>query len=124
MGKKIIVIACMALAFCFMVSSVSFAAQQTTQTAGQKVQSFWQKLFNYPANVTKESAGVVADTGMKGTEVTVKEVKRVGQVTSGDLAKTKELVTEPITGTAQMGVDAVKDTAKIPVEAAKEEPQE
>ena len=41
---------------------------------------------------------------------------------SGELSKTDELITEPITGSAETVVKAVEETAEIPVEAAKEEP--
>ena len=118
MTKRIIAYACVALALCFILTAVSSA-----ETGAQKARNFWQKLFNYPANVTKESVSVVAETAKDGTVVVTKEVKTVGQVTSGDVAKTKELVTEPITGTADTAVKAVEGTAKIPVEAAKEEPK-
>ena len=122
MSKKSIVYLSVVLAFSLILTSVSLAAE--SQTAGTKARTFWQKLFNYPANVTKESVNVACETGKKGTEVVTKEVKTVGQVTSGELAKTKELVTEPITGTAQTAVTAIKGTAMVPVEAAKEEPAE
>ena len=117
MTKKLITYACVALALCFILTMVSNAAEN--QTTGTKAKSFWQKLFNYPANVTKESVGVVADTGKRGTDVITKEVKTVGQVTSGELDKTQNLVTEPIVGTADTAVKAVEGTVKAPVEASK-----
>ena len=118
MDKRILCAACVLLALCFILSGVSYAAEN--ETGGSKAKSFWQKLFNYPAAVTERSAGVVADTSTRGIKVVTKEVKRVGEVTSGDVAKTKELVTEPITGTAETVVEAVKGTVSVPVEAAKE----
>ncbi len=120
MNKRLFGILCIAMILCIMLASVSYAAEQ--ETAGKKARTFWQKLFNYPAKVTDESAKVVADTGKRGTTVVTKEVKRVGQVTSGEVAKTKELVTEPLTGTAETTVKAVEGTVKVPFEAAKEEP--
>ena len=116
MTKRIIMSALIAM---FLLTSVSFAAEK--ETAGPTAKNFWQKLFNYPANVTKESARTVADTGTKGVDVVVKEVKTVGQVTSGEVEKTGELVTEPIKGTADTAVTAVTETANIPAKAAKEE---
>ena len=118
MNKRVVAIACATLALCFILTSVTYAAEG--ETAGAKMKRFWQRLFSYPANVTKESADVVVQTGRKGTAVVTDEVKRVGQVTSGDVEKTGELVTEPVMGTAEMTGEAVKDTASIPVEAAKE----
>jgi hypothetical protein len=120
MRKTLIGIVCILIALSFVITLASYA-QAEKETGKQAAKKAWQKLFNYPANVTKQSAGVVADTGKRGTEVVTKEVKRVGEVTSGDVAKTKELVTEPLTGTAETGVKAVEETGKIPVEAAKEE---
>jgi len=119
MKNKNIGILCLALILCFVLIGVSFAAEN--ESGAKSAKNFWQKLFNYPANVTKESANVVAETGTKGTAVVTDEVKRVGQVTSGDVNKTKDLVTEPLVGTAQTAKEAVEKTAAIPVVAAKEE---
>ena len=105
---------------CFVVTAISYAAEK--KSVGQKAKNFWQKLFNYPARVTEESAEVVTDAGKSATKVVTTEVKRIGEVTSGDVAKTKELIVEPLTGTAETAVTAVEETVKIPVEAAKEEP--
>ncbi|MBI4974552.1 MAG: hypothetical protein HZC19_01895 [Candidatus Omnitrophica bacterium] len=120
MRKRVFGIISLLLAFCFLVASISYAAEKGT--AGGKVKNFWRRLFNYPAKVAEESVATVSNTGKKGTEVIATEVKTVGEVTSGDIAKTKELVTEPITGAAETAVQAVESTVKIPVEAAKEEP--
>jgi len=118
--KKIIGLVCLAMVLSFAIVSVSIAAEPITkENAGQKAKSFGQKIFSYPANVTKESVGVVADTGKRGTAVVTKEVKRTGEVVTGDVAKTKEMITEPITGTAETVVEAVKGTVNVPVAAAK-----
>jgi len=120
--KKIIGFVCLAMVLSFAIVSVSVAAEPITkENAGQKAKNFGQKIFNYPANVTKDSVGVVTETGKRGTEVVTKQVKRTGEVVTGDVAKTKEMVTEPITGTAEMTVKTVESTVKIPVEAAREE---
>lgn len=119
MTRKILGCACIVLALCFIVAGISYAAEN--QTTGQKAKGAWQRLFNYPANVTNESANVVTDTTKRTTTVVTKEVKRVGQVTSGDVAKTKELVTEPLTGTGETVKAAVEGTANVPVNAAKPE---
>ena len=116
--KKFVVVACIALAFCFILSGISCAAEKST---GEKAKSFWQKLFNYPANVTNETAGVVADAAKGTTSVVTNEVKTVGQVTSGSLGKTPNLVTEPLVGTAETTKKAIEGTAAIPVNANKEE---
>ena len=120
MKKRIALIAILAFVLCFAITSVSIAAEN--ETWGAKIKSFWQKLFNYPANVTKESAKAVTDTGTKGVDVVTKEVKTVGQVTSGEVKKAPNLITEPIKGTADTAVTAIKETANAPIEAAKEEP--
>ena len=119
MYKKMYVYASVALALCFILTTLSSAAEK--ETAGAKAKKFGQKLLSYPANVTKESVNVVADTGKKSAEVTTKEVTRVGEVVTGDVAKTKELVTEPIQGTAETIVAGVEGVVKVPVNAAKEE---
>ena len=121
MAKKFIAIACVILALCFILSGLSYASDK--QTFGEKVKSFWQKLFNYPANVVNESAGVIADTAKGATSVVTNEVKTVGQVTSGDVAKTKDLVTEPVVWTVETTKKAVEGTVAIPANANKEEPK-
>lgn len=116
MNKKVIVYLCMALVICFAFTAVSFAAEQTS---GSQAKSFWQKLFNYPANVTKDSVNTVADAGKKGADVVANEVKTVGQVTSGSIEKTPDLITEPVKNTAEATAQAVVDASQIPTEAAK-----
>ena len=120
MKKTIAISACVILVLGIILSTASYAEEKPS--AGQKFSSFWQKLFNYPANVTKESVNVVAETSKKSTEVVTKEVRTTGQVVTGDVAKTKELVTEPITGTAETAAKAVEGTVNVPVAVAKEEP--
>ena len=107
------------IALACVLASASYAVEK--ESSGAKIKNFWQKLFNYPARVTEESATVVTDAGKSTTKVVTTEVKRIGEVTSGDVAKTKELIVEPITGTAETVVEAVEGTVKIPVEAAREE---
>lgn len=117
MGKKTISIICVVLALSFIALPL-FAAEE--QCTGEKVKSFWQRLFNYPANVTKDTANIVADAGKSGVKAVTDEVKTVGQVTSGEVCKTPDLVTKPLETTGEAAYNAVKDTANMPVEAAKE----
>ncbi|MDO8524875.1 MAG: hypothetical protein Q7S07_00100 [Candidatus Omnitrophota bacterium] len=122
MAKKFAAVACIVSAFCLILSGVSCA--QEKQTVGAKAKSFWQKLFNYPANVTNETAGVITSAVTGATNVATKEVKTVGQVTSGSLEKTKDLVTEPLVGTAETAKKAIEGTVAVPVKANKEEPKQ
>ena len=122
MAKKLVAVACVLLAFCFILNGISCA--QECKTTGEKAKSFWQKLFNYPANVTNETAGVVTDAAKGATGVVTKEVKTVGEVTSGSLGKTPDLVTAPLVGTAETTKKAVEDTVAVPAKANKEEPKQ
>lgn len=117
MTRKISIYA-VAMVLCLSFVAMCGAAEKAT--AGEKAKSFWQKLFNYPANVTKESTATVTDTAKRGSGVVTNQVKTVGQVTSGEFDKTKNLVTDPITGTADTAVKAVEQTAQIPVTAAQD----
>jgi hypothetical protein len=121
MVKKFAVVVCVVLALCFILNGISAAQEKTT---GEKAKTWWQKLFNYPANVTNETAGVVADAAKGTTNVVTKEVKTIGQVTSGSLDKTKDLVTEPVIGTVDTTKKAVEGTVAIPANANKEEPKQ
>ena len=116
MSKRYIAFICVAIVLCFACTAMALAAE--SQSTGDKAKTFWQKLFNYPANVTRDSVNVVAETGKKGTAVVVNEVKTVGQVTSGDVNKTKDLVVDPLKGTADTAKTAIEGTANVPVEAA------
>jgi len=115
MSRRIVVAV---LALCFVLTGISYAAE--TQTFGERVKSFWQKLFNYPANVTNETAGVVTDAATGTTNVVTKEVKTIGQVTSGEVEKTPDLITEPLVGTAETTKKAVEGTVAVPSKAARE----
>ncbi len=117
MNKKAVVYFCVAIALSFALVAVSNAADEKT---GNQAPSFWQKLFNYPANVTKGSVDTVAEAAKSGAGVVTDEVKTIGQVTSGDVDKSGELVTGPVKGTADTVVKATEDTVKVPVDAAKE----
>ena len=121
MTRKFAVVVCVVLASCFILGGISSA--QETKTTGEKAKSFWQKLFNYPANVTNETAGVVTEAATGATHVVTNEVKTVGQVTSGSLGKTPNLVTEPLVGTAETTKKAVEGTVAVPANANKEEPK-
>ena len=116
MSKKVIVSFCMAFAICIALTAVSQAAEQSS---GSQAKNFWQKLFNYPANVTKESVSTVTETAKRGTTVVTTEVKTIGEVTSGSVEKSGDLVTEPVKGAADTVVKATEETVKIPTEAAK-----
>jgi hypothetical protein len=116
MNKKI-VFACLAIAVACALTSASFAAEP----AKAQTKNFWQKLFNYPANVTRESAGVVNDTGKNSANVVIDEVKTIGAVTTGSIDKSVDLVAEPIKGTVETTAKAVVETVNAPIAAAKED---
>ena len=125
MAKKFVAVACVVLALCFIVSGISYAADsaETGSKAKNSWQSFWQKLFNYPANVTSETAGVATDAVKGVTNTATDELKRTGRVTSGKLGETGDLVTKPLVGTAETTKTAIEGTVAIPVKANKEEPK-
>lgn len=120
MKKELTVILTIAVSF-FTLAGISYA--QEKQAAPEKAKSFWQKLFDYPANVTSESAGVVTEAVTGTVGVVTKEVKTVGQVTSGSLDKTQDLVTGPLTGTAETTTTIIEGVVAIPAKANKEEPK-
>jgi len=115
MRKYFICIACLVMALCILTAAASFAAEEKATA-----KTWWQRLFNYPAKVTQDSATIVAETGKKSVDVVANEVKTVGEVTSGDVEKTADLVTEPIKGTVDTATSAVVGTVEMPVKAAEE----
>ena len=118
MKKAIAMCACVMLVLGMILSVASYAEEK--QSAGQKFASFWQKLFNYPANLTNETAGVISDTALRATKVVTNEIKTVGQVTSGEVDKTKNLITQPLVGTAETAKKAVEGTVAAPIKAGKD----
>jgi len=120
MNKRIFGLIAVILALSFIIASSAVAVEK--ETTGTKVKSFWQKLFSYPSKATDQSVSVVSEAAKGTTSVVTKEVTTVGQVTSGEVAKAKDLVTEPAKGIGETTYNAVKDTANLPVEAAKDEP--
>lgn len=122
MKNKFVIAMCAFAASCLIAVSSSQAADEPAkkETFGQKTKSFIQRLFSYPANVLQGSVDTAADAGKRGTKVVVEEVKTVGQIVSGDVDKTKEAITEPLTGTAETVVKTVEAVGQVPVEAAKE----
>jgi len=114
MVKKIVMVTMIAL---FLVASISVAAETATTA---KKQGFWQRLFNYPANVTKESAKVVNKTSADSARMVVKEIKTAGDVSTGDVKKSGALVTEPVKNTVNTTAGAIKGTASVPFQAAKD----
>lgn len=114
MVKRILAIAFIAI---FLMSSFSYAADEGTAA---KKPGFWQKLFSYPANVTKESVKVAADTGAKSADMVVKELKTGSDVSTGDVKKSGELVTEPVKDTVNTTAETVKGTVNIPMKAAQD----
>jgi len=111
------------LTMAILVISAMFASPCAAEKEGfgTKIKNFWINLLSYPARVTEESASVLADTTKNGINVVTNEIERVAEVAAGDVAKTKELITEPITGTAETAVKAAEDVIKIPSEAANED---
>ena len=119
MIKKFLVTISAILTLCFMLTNISYA--QEKQSMGEKVKRFWRKLFEYPANVTNETAGVVTEAITGATNVVTNEVKTVGQVTSGNLEKAKDLVTEPLVGTTETTTKAIEGAVAVPIKSDKEE---
>lgn len=120
--KRSTVTVCAMMALCLIAAEAHGAPGEPAKkdTISQKTKNFVQKLFSYPANVLQGSADVVADTTKRGAGIVATEVKTVGQVVTGDVDKTKDLVIEPVAGAAETAAKAVGDTAQVPIEAAKE----
>lgn len=115
MVKRIMATAIIAI---FLSASLSIAADKDTST--EKPKNFWQRLFSYPANVTKESAKVVTDAGTNSANMVVKEIKTAGDVSTGDVKKSSELVTEPVKDTVNATAQVVTGTVNVPMAAAQD----
>jgi len=118
MKKRLSIMLAVIFTISVMSASSSYAAGK--EGFGTKVANFWKKLLEYPSRVLEESASVLADTTKNGITVVTNEVKRVTEVAAGDVAKTKELIIEPITETAETVVKVAEGVINIPYEAAKD----
>ena len=100
------------------MASASFAASDSENS----VTGFFRKLFHYPVKATQETAGMTANTLQNtGEKVIAATGENTAAVVTGDVAKTGELVTDPVVGTLQTAGQTTAETAQIPVKAAEEE---
>ncbi|MDD5422389.1 MAG: hypothetical protein WC592_03400 [Candidatus Omnitrophota bacterium] len=132
MKKNIIVIACIAMAACFVMVSASFAAEKSAGTPIQakNVKDFSAKAAKYPVNVvkktaenvaktTKRGANIVVDAGRKSMDIVSNEAKALGAMPK-DPGKIKDVTIEPVKGTTLMVGETANDTAVMTGEAAKD----
>ncbi len=77
-----------------------------------------KKVISYPANVVKESAEVVGKAGSGTVGIVTKTAENTGAIVTGDVAKTKDLVVDPVTGSTETVGEAAKGTVEVPVKAA------
>lgn len=116
-SKKFFVVALLGL-FSLSLASASFAASDTENS----LTGFFKRLFNYPVKATQQTAGMTANTLQNtGEKVVSKTGENTEKVLKGDVAKTGDLVVQPVVGAAQTTGQAVAETAPIPVKAAEEE---
>jgi len=120
MVKRIVAAICVATVFCSMTMSAYCQAKQT-ETAGSKFKKFWTNLFKYPVNVTTETANVIGETGKGMAQAVSGGIERGAEVSRGDVAKSKEMIVEPLEGTGKTVKTTVEDTVQIPFKAAKTE---
>ncbi len=105
--------------FSLSMVSVSFAAGRDSE---RSVTGFFKRLFNYPVKATKETAGMTANTLQNtGEKVVSKTGENAAAVLTGDVAKTGNLVADPVVGTLQTTGQATSETVQIPIKAAEEE---
>ena len=117
-SKKLLTIATLGL-IALSACGVSYAADGENSVTG-----FFRRLFHYPVQATKETAGMTANTLQKtGEKVVSKAGENTAGVLSGDVAKTGNLVGDAVTGTAQTTGQTASETVQIPVKSAEEQQQ-
>lgn len=103
----------------------SFVAVPAFAEAGnteKSVTGFFKRLFNYPVKATKETAEMTGHTlSNTGEKVISKTGENTKAVVTGDLAKTGNLVADPVVGAAQTTGQTASETVQIPVKAAEED---
>ena len=116
-SKKFFVLVILGL-FSLSLASTSFAAGDTENS----LTGFFKRLFNYPVKATQQTASMTANTlNNTGEKVISKTGENTEKVLKGDVAKTGDLVVQPVVGAAQTTGQAVAETAQVPVKAAEEE---
>ncbi len=87
----------------------------------KSVTGFFKRLFNYPVKATQETAGMTANTLQNTGEKVVSQTgENTAAILTGDIAKTGDLLVDPVVGTAETTGQAVSETVQIPVKAAEE----
>ena len=108
------------------IGLISFAPAQSAFAEEAKaengVTAFFKRLFNYPVKATQETADVVGTAASNtGEKVIAPTAENVGAIVTGDVAKTGDLIAEPIVGVAETTGQAVAETVQIPANVAQEE---
>ena len=105
--------------FSLSLASASFAAASDSENS---VTGFFRRLFHYPVKATQETAGMTANTLQNtGEKVMAKTGENTVAVVTGDLAKTGNLMADPVAGTLQTAGQTASETVQVPVKAAEEE---
>lgn len=108
--------------FAILTFSVVSVAHAQASEGEKSVTSFFRRLFNWGPKAVQETGGMTANalnnTGEKVIEPTAANTTAIAQ---GDLAKTGDLVAEPVVGALENSGQAVSETVQVPVKAAEEE---
>ena len=115
-SKNIFVLAIVGL-FSFSLVSTSYAASDTENS----LTGFFRRLFNAPVKATQQTASMTANTlNNTGEKVISKTGENTEAVLKGDLAKTGNLVVEPVVGAANTTGQTAAETVQVPVKAVEE----
>ena len=105
--------------FSLSLTTLAFAEASSSE---RSVTGFFRRLFNYPVKAVKETAGMAASTVQNvGEDVVAPMAQNTGEVVTGNLGETGNLVTETVQGTMETTGQTVSETAQIPVKAVEEE---
>ena len=110
--------------FLFVVFSLSLSTAVFAEASGSEksVTGFFRRLFNWGPktvqNTGEMTANVLNNTGEK---VLAPTGENTASILTGDIAKTGDLIAEPVVGTLETTGQAGAETAQAPVKAVEEE---
>ncbi len=103
----------------FVSASAAFAEASNSE---RSVTGFFKRLFNYPVKATSEAAGTTSKAlHNTGEKVVAKTGENTAAIVHGDVAKTGNLVVDPVVGAAETTGQALSETVQIPVKATEED---
>ena len=78
------------------------------------------KMFGYTTKTVEKEVTTVGKGIKKSADVVVEEIKDIGELATGDVSKTKDVLVKPVEGAAEVAGETTYGVINAPIEAGKE----